>query len=105
MLRKKVTNFFGRMRKFNTFMAFTCRACLMTMLVSTNYANSQTLERTDLNKQIRSAEDNWRIINATIGELQSTERIENESKKLDLVKVQTQDTYYLAVKDERVALK
>ena len=105
MFKKKTINILSNMKKLNTFMVFACFACLMTMLVSTNYANSQNLQRTELNKQIRTLEDNLRIIDATISELQSTERLENESKKLDLVKVQTKDTYYLAAKDEKVALR
>ena len=78
---------------------------LMTMLVSTNYANSQNLKRTDLNRGVKTMEDELRLLNTTISELQTTERVENESKKLDLVKIQAEDIYYLSNAEERVALK
>lgn len=79
--------------------------CLMFMLFSANYANSQNLSRSELNAQIKASEDHARRLNVSVSELQSTQRIENESKRLDLVKVQSKDTYYLSAKDERVALK
>lgn len=105
MFKKGVKEILVKMRKLNAFMLFACVACLMTMLVSANYANSQTLKRTELSKQIRIAEDNLRIISATVSELQSTQRIENESMKLELVKVQSKDTYYLSARKEQVALR
>lgn len=80
-------------------------AMLMTMLVSTNYANSQNLERADLNKEIKTLEDQLRLLNASVSELQTTGRIEEESQKLNLVKVQAKDIYYLAAASDKVALK
>lgn len=78
---------------------------LMVMLVSTNYANSQNLERTNLDKDVTRMEDELRLLSATVSELQTTERLEHESKKLELVKIQTKDIYYLTGEDDRVALK
>jgi len=92
-------------KKCNSFMLATLVLLLMTMLVSTNYANSQSLERNELSKQIKLAEDDLRLYNANVSDLQTTERIEQESQKLNLVKIQTQDIYYAAGNGDLVALK
>ena len=75
------------------------------MLVSSNHANTQNLERNELSKQIRTIEDEIRLLNTTVSELQTVERIESESQKLDLVRIQTKDIYYIDQTDEKVALK
>ena len=92
-------------RKGNTFMVVSLILLLMTMLVSTNYANSQSLERNELDQQIKIAEDELRLFNINVSELQTTERIEQESQKLDLVKIQTGDIYYVDGDRDLVALR
>lgn len=105
MKKTKLTNAWQFIKRLNTTMVISLGVLLMVMLVSTNYANSQNLERTDLDHQVKQMEDDFRLLNATVSELQTTERLENESKRLELVKIQTKDIYYLADQDERVALK
>jgi len=92
-------------KKGNTFMVITLVMLLMTMLVSTNYANSQSLERNDLGQQIKIIEDDLRLYNTNVSELQTTERIEQESQRLDLVKIQAENIYYVDGDHDLVALK
>lgn len=103
--KTKIINAWQFVKKGNTLMVMTMVFLMMAMLVSTNYANSQSLERNELQKQIRLAEDEVRLANAQVSKLQTTERIEQESQKMDLVKIQTQDIYYLASGQDLVALK
>jgi len=101
----KLNNTWQFIKRGNTFMVFTLVLLLMSMLVSTNYANSQSLERNELEKQIKMAEDDFRLSTAYVSQLQATERIEQESQRLNLVKVQTADIYYLSDDRDLVALK
>lgn len=103
--KTKIINAWQFVKKGNTLMVMTVVFLMMAMLVSTNYANSQSLERNELEKQIRLAEDDVRLSNAEVSKLQTTERIEQESQKMDLVKIQAQDIYYLASGQDLVALK
>ena len=105
MKKIKLSTTWQFIERINTTMFVSLGVLLMVMLVSTNYANSQNLQRTNLDGEVKRMEDEIRLLNATVSELQTTERLENESKKLELVKIQTKDIYYLADKDERVALK
>jgi len=105
MKKIKLSTTWQFIKRINTTMFVSLGVLLMVMLVSTNYANSQNLQRTNLDGEVKRMEDEIRLLNATVSELQTTERLENESKKLELVKIQTKDIYYLADKDERVALK
>ncbi len=83
--------------------AFVC--LIVLMLISTNYANSQSLERAELDKQIRNQEDELRLLNTAVSELKTTERVEQESQRLNLVRVQTENIYYLGAEDSQVALR
>lgn len=104
--KTKLKNLWQTIKKFNGFALVVLVGLLMTMLVSTNYANSQNLERTELKKDIKLFEDELRLLNARVSELQTTERIEKESQRLNLVKIQTEDIYYLnGNQDTTVALK
>ena len=103
--KTKLINAWQIVKKGNTFMVFSLVLLLMTMLVSTNHANSQSLEINDINQQIRQAEDELRLYNANISQLQTTERIEQESQRLNLVKIQTQDIYYVDGERDLVALR
>lgn len=105
MSKKRFSSILSTVKKCNTFFVIGIIAFWMVTLVANNYANSQTLNRTQLNKDIKVYEDDIRLLNAKVSELQTTERIENESKKLDLVRVQTQDIFYLDATDDKVALK
>lgn len=75
------------------------------VLIATNHANNQNLQRNDLSSNINNLEDELRLLNATISELQTMERLENESQRLNLVKVATNDIYYVAIPQDRVALR
>jgi len=76
----------------------------MGSLLLNNYANHQTLLRNDLNKDINILEDTTRMLNTNISELQTTERIEQESARLNLVKVQAKDIQHFGDND-KVALR
>jgi hypothetical protein len=103
--KTKLKNIWQIIQKGNTFMVVSLVMLLMTMLVSTNYANSQSLERDDLGQQIKIAEDELRLSNTNVSELQTSERVEKESQRLNLVKIQTEDIYYVSGEQDLVALK
>ncbi|MFA6307956.1 MAG: hypothetical protein WCS88_04285 [Patescibacteria group bacterium] len=103
--KTKLINAWQIVKNGNIFMVVSLVLLLMTMLVSTNHANSQSLEINDINQQIRKAEDELRLYNANIGQLQTTERIEQESQRLNLVKIQTQDIFYVDGERDLVALR
>ncbi|MBT4516799.1 MAG: hypothetical protein HOC78_02785 [Candidatus Komeilibacteria bacterium] len=103
--KTKLSSVWQIIKKGNTFMVVTLVLLLMTMLVSTNYANSQSLERNDLGQQIKMTEDDLRLHNTNVSELQTTERIEQESQRLDLVKIQAENIYYVDGDHDLVALK
>lgn len=97
---------FDRFKKLNTAMSVGVVVLWMILLASSNFANGQALMRNELNKDIRLAEDSYRLLDSTVSELQTTERIETESARLDLVKIQTDDIYYIDTnEDGAVALK
>jgi hypothetical protein len=50
-------------------------------------------------------EDDLRLHNTNVSELQTTERIEQESQRLDLVKIQAENIYYVDGDHDLVALK
>lgn len=101
----KFKNIWHKTKRFNTTFSVAIAVLFLVMLVFSNYANSQNLARNELMKDIRIVEDELRLLDAGVSQLQTTERIETESQRLDLVKIQTQDVYYLADVDEKVALK
>jgi len=103
--KTKLINVLQFVKRGNTFMIMSLVLVLMTMIVSANYANSQSLERNELDKQIKVAEDELRLLNADVSRLQTTERLEQESQKLDLVRIQTQDIFYLNSEKDLFALK
>ncbi len=102
---KKMSKVLSVVKKCNTVFVIGIVAFWMVALVANNYANSQTLNRTELDKNIRVYEDDIRLLSARVSQLQKTDRIDHESKKLDLVRVQTQDIFYLDTPDDKVALK
>ena len=104
-IKTKLKNTWQIIQKGNTFMVVSLVMLLMTMLVSTNYANSQSLERDDLTEQIKIAEDELRLSNTNVSELQASERVEKESQRLNLVKIQAEDIYYVSGEQDLVALK
>lgn len=103
--KTKIINIWQIVKRGNTFMVVSLVLLLMTMLVSTNYANSQSLTRNELSQKVQMAEDDLRLFNAEVSRLQATERLEQESQRLNLVKIQTNDIYYLSGEDDLVALK
>lgn len=103
--KTKIINLWHFIKRGNTFVVVTLLMLLMSMVASTNYANSQSLQRNELEKQLRLAEDDLRLANSYVSKLQATERIEQESQKLNLVKIQTQDIYYLADNQDLFALR
>ncbi len=74
-------------------------------LVASNLSTSQNLERNELSKNIRKLEDEQRILDAAVSQLQALDRIENASQRLNLVKVDNKNVAYLTVSDDKVALK
>jgi hypothetical protein len=93
------------LKRFRALFSVMVVFLLLALLVISNYANNQTLVRNDLQNSLRSAEDRLRLASITVSELQATKRLENESQRLDLVKMETANIYYLKTVEEKVALK
>jgi hypothetical protein len=98
-------NIWSTLKKLNTLTIGLVVVLWVGLLVISNYANNQNLVRNELTGQIRTAEDNLRLTDITVSALQTTKRLEQESQRLDLVKMQTTDIYYLQADEEKVALK
>lgn len=95
----------GNMKKFSHLFLILTIVFWMASLFLTNYSNAQNLQRSELTKGIRQAEDELRLLNAEIGTLQSIERVEQESQRLNLVKVDNANIIYLSTAIDKVALK
>ena len=75
----------------------------LAYLVSINHAATQSFELDVLNQNIKTLGQQVLLLNVSATELQSIERIENDSKNLSLV--QTEGVYYLTDTKEAVALR
>ncbi len=93
------------MKKFSHLFLILTIVFWMTGLFLTNYSNAQNLQRSELTSSIRQTEDKLRLLNAEIGTLQSIERVEQESQRLNLVKVDNANIIYLSTAIDKVALK
>lgn len=102
---KIFTNILEILKKRNSLWAFLVVIVWMFGLVASNFSTSQNLERTQLHNNIRKLEDQQRILDAQVSQLQALDRIEQASQRLNLVKIDSQNVVYLAVADEKVALK
>ena len=102
---KKIFAMWSQLKKNNTLWAVLIVVLWMLGLGFSNYANSQNLARAELNRNVRLAEDQSRILDAQVSELQAMDRIENASQRLNLVKVDSRDIIYIKVSDDKVALK
>lgn len=92
-------------KRVNTIMVLAVVSLWMGTLVASNYANHQTLKRTQLDKDINILEEDLRLLDAQVSDLQATRRLESESQRLNLVKVQTGDIFYVNYTDGVVALR
>ena len=101
----KKTKLLNKINKYNTMLFVAIVFLWVGVLMSTNHANNQNLQRNDLSSNVKSLEDEIRLLNTTVSELQTTERLESESKRLNLVKVERNDIYYVDMPQDRVALR
>ncbi|MFA5127273.1 MAG: hypothetical protein WC465_04745 [Patescibacteria group bacterium] len=102
---KKLSTMWSQIKRHNTLWAVLIVVFWMFGLALSNFANNQNLERSELNRNVRLAEDQSRILDAQVSELQAMDRIETESQRLNLVKVDSRDIIYLKISDDKVALK
>lgn len=77
----------------------------IAVLASANYAQHQNLVRSQLRDDIGQYEDHLRLLNSQVSQLQSISRIEDESMRLELVKIDPQNIFYIDAADNQVALK
>lgn len=103
----KVAKFIKKLnaKRLNAFMVLSLVSLWMLTLMASNYANHQTLKRNDLAQNINVLEEDLRFLDARVGDLQTTRRLEAESQRLNLVKVQTGDIFYVNYTEGVVALK
>ncbi len=102
---KNPLSIFENMKKFNNLFLILTIVFWMTSLFLTNYSNAQNLRRSEVSSKIRVTEDELRLLNAELGVLQSTERVEQESQRLNLVKIDSANIIYLSAATEKVARK
>lgn len=93
------------MQKFSHLFLILIIIFWMTGLFLTNYSSTQNLKRSEVSQKIRLTEDDLRLLNAELGVLQSIERVEQESQRLNLVKVDSANIIYLSAAVDKVALK
>lgn len=96
----------NRVRDYNKYFTTAFVFSLLAILwLSTSYANNQNMVRHKLSGDVQSLSDQYRLLNTTATELQTAQRIEAESKRLNLVKVQAENISYLESSDKAVALR
>ncbi|MDQ5938840.1 MAG: hypothetical protein QG603_748 [Patescibacteria group bacterium] len=93
------------MQKFSHLFLILTVVFWMASLFLTNYSNGQNLRRSEVTANIRTTEDELRLLNAELGVLQSIERVEQESQRLNLVKIDSANIIYLSAAVDKVALK
>jgi hypothetical protein len=103
--KKSKLAIFDNMKKFSHLFLILTVVFWMASLFLTNYSNAQNLKRSDVTKKIRMTEDELRLLNAELGVLQSIERVEQESQRLNLVKIDSANIIYLSAAIDKVALK
>lgn len=101
----KIKKIWDLIKKSNLAFVISIVVLWMGILVLNNFSNYQVLKRNDLSQGVQSLEDDIRLLNAQVSALQATQRIEQESVRLDLVKVDSKNIYYLDVQDAPVVLK
>lgn len=98
--------FLSKTKQYNGYFAiFFVLSLFVILFNATSYANNQNMERHKLTQEIQALEDEYRLLNTQTTQLQTTQRIEEESKRLNLVKVQTGDIRYLDDTEKTVALR
>ncbi len=106
MLKVRINTIFNRVKQYNKYFTAAFVFSLLTILwLSTSYANNQNMVRQKLTEDIQSLSDQYRLLNTAATQLQTAQRIETESKRLNLVKVQAENISYLAETDKTVALR
>lgn len=103
--KKNTLSIFDNLKKFSHLFLVLTIVFWMAGLFLTNYSSAQNLKRSELTANIRATEDELRLMNAEIGTLQSIERVEQESQRLNLVKVDNANIIYLSAAVDKVALK
>ncbi len=103
--KKNKLAIFENMKKFSHLFLILTVVFWMASLFLTNYSNGQNLRRSEVTANIRQTEDELRLLNAELGVLQSIERVEQESQRLNLVKIDSANIIYLSAAVDKVALK
>ena len=92
-----------KVKKFKSLMLFIIVILFMTTLGLVNSGTNQTWFKDELINNVEKVEHQLLLLNVQASELQSMERIETESKKLNLVKIAK--IYHLTDKKDKVVLK
>ena len=95
--------FIKKFKKFKPLMLFVIVILFMINLGLVNAGTNQTWSKDKLSNNLDKVEHELLLLNAKASGLQSIERIEMESKKLNLVKIAK--IYHLIKKVDKVALK
>lgn len=105
MFRPKMKRLFTRLNIYNRYFLALFIFSILVILAASNYANHQNLRRDQLTRNIQDAADELKLLSASVGQMQTTQRLEEESKRLNLVKAQPQDISYLDASGQTVALR
>ncbi len=95
--------FINKLNKLKTLMVIVTVLLFMTTLGLVNAATNQSWSKDELINDLDRVEHELLLLNSKIGKLQSIERIEEESKKLNLVKIAK--IYHITDNEDKVALR
>ncbi|PWB38740.1 MAG: hypothetical protein C3F02_02420 [Parcubacteria group bacterium] len=106
MPRATLAKTLKKLQRYNRYFAVGfVFSLLITLFLTTSYANNQNLMRHQLSLDVQTISDEYLLLNTQATQLQTAQRIETESKRLNLVKVQSEDITYLGNPDKTVALR
>lgn len=105
MLVKTIYSALKKVRKFNWLFLLASFISAVAILGLSAQSNMQIAQRAELDKQINSLRDEVTILKTNSTELESVGRIEAESQRLELVRLQRENVLYLNSAGQTVALR
>ncbi len=93
----------NKLKKYKSLILFIIVVLFMTTLGLVNAGTNQTWTKDSLRNDLERVEHELLLLNAKAGQLQSIERIEKESKRINLVKIAK--IYHLTDNKDKVALR
>jgi len=96
-------NLFSQIAVYNRFFLALFIFSILGILAASNYANHQNLQRDQLTGDMQNAADELKLLSTDVSQMQTAQRLEEQSKRLNLVKARPEDITYLDSSDQTVA--